>query len=331
MMAMDARYVCAKVIQEVIDQGSHLDHALAHHSGKLTHTKDRALAQELCYGTLRWYHRLAFILGKLLEKPLKSRDNDIQALLCSGLYQMGYLRIPDHAAISATVETARTLGKSWACDLVNAVLRRYQREKAALDQLANDSEPAHFSHPQWLINSIRTQWPECWPDILEANNTHPPLHLRVNLLRHTRAEYVQKLDKAGIDATLDPFTNSGIQLTDSINVDEIPGFREGEVSVQDFGAQLAADLLAVSAGDTVLDACAAPAASPDIYSNARRISENWSLLKNMPTAWGGLRKIYSVWVYKLTSYRPMSARSAPGGTGNSLIEFCSMHPVRPPA
>lgn len=258
MMAMDARYVCAKVIQEVIDQGSHLDHALAHHSGKLTHSRDRALAQELCYGTLRWYHRLAFVLGKLLEKPLKSRDNDIQALLCSGLYQMGYLRIPDHAAISATVETARTLGKSWACDLVNAVLRRYQREKAVLDQLANDSEPAHFSHPQWLINSIRTQWPEIWPGILEANNIHPPLHLRVNLLRHTRAEYVQKLDKAGIDATLDPFTETGIQLTDSINVDEIPGFREGEVSVQDFGAQLAADLLGASAGDLVLDACAAP-------------------------------------------------------------------------
>jgi 16S rRNA (cytosine967-C5)-methyltransferase len=255
---MDARYVSAKVIEAVINHRMYLDHALTEN---LTHTKDpreAALARELSYGIIRWYPRLIFITNLLLQKPLKARDTDVLALLCSGLYQLGYMRIPDHAAISATVETARALGKEWACQLLNAVLRRYQRERDAIERQILESEPARFAHPKWLIARLRDAWPDHWEQILLSNNEHPPMQLRVNLQRHTRPEYISLLGQAGIEAAATPLASTGITLSTGTNVEQIPGFYKGQASVQDIGAQLAAELLDARAGERVLDACAAP-------------------------------------------------------------------------
>ena len=255
---MDARYVSAKVAQEVINNRKHLDHALSIQLHTLKDPREKSLARELSYGIIRWYPRLTFLSSLLLAKPLKSKDGDILALICSGLYQLIYLRIPDHAAISATVETARKLGKPWACDLINAVLRRYQREKASMDEKITESEGALHAHPVWMISLLRSAWPDHWQKILASNNEYPPLQLRVNLQKQSRADYLLRLEHSGIAARPSKLTNTGITLDNPVNVEVIPGFEEGDITVQDYGAQLAAILLEAEKGHRVLDACAAP-------------------------------------------------------------------------
>jgi len=255
---MDARLIAAKVVQEVTTHHQHLDQVLGKYLESVKDPREKSLARELSYGVMRWYDRLTYLASLLLKKPFRAKDADLLALVCSGLYQLAYMRIPDHAAISATVETARSLGKPWACELINAVLRRYQREKSTLDNQVTESESALYSHPDWMIARLRKQWPEHWQSILNSNNEHPPLQLRVNLMRHTRAEYLQQLEVAGIEATPSKIVQSGITLSKPVNVEEIPGFNNGSISVQDFGAQLAVYILNASSNHRVLDACAAP-------------------------------------------------------------------------
>ncbi len=255
---MDARYISAKVVQEVINNHRHLDQVLAIQLEQVKDPREKGLARELSYGIMRWYPRLTFIANLILKKPLKAKDTDVLALICSGLYQLGYLRIPDHAAISATVETARKFGKPWACELINAILRRYQREKLSIEKKISESEPALFSHPEWMIALFRTEWPSHWQEILNSNNEHPPLQLRVNLQRQSRTEYLQRLEQIGMGASPASIVSSGIALNQAVNVEEIPGFLTGDVTVQDYGAQLAVTLLNATTGHRVLDACAAP-------------------------------------------------------------------------
>lgn len=255
---MDARYISAKVVSEVIMTRKHLDQLLATQLMSVTDLREKSLARELCYGIMRWHPRLSFITDMLLNKPLKAKDAEILALIYSGLYQFMFLRIPDHAAISATVETARKFGKPWATELINAILRRYQREQTAIEKKIKESESALYSHPDWLISTIRHQWPDYWQTILEANNQHPPMQLRVNLRIHSRENYLQNLASMGIEATPSKTVNTGVTLAKPLNVEDIPGFQTGDVSVQDFAAQLAVPLLDAKSGHRVLDACAAP-------------------------------------------------------------------------
>lgn len=250
--------IAAKVLAEVLGARRHLDLALAGRLAAGGDPREQKLARELCYGVMRWYHRLDFIAGLMLNKPLKARDLEVLALVYAGLYQLAYLRVPDHAAISATVAAARKLHKPWAGDLVNALLRRYQRERAAIDAEADASEVARFSHPAWMIEAFRGSWPEHWRQILEADNARPPLHLRVNLQRHSREDCLEKLLRAGLEAAPSAISESGIVLARAVNVEQIPGFDTGELTVQDTGAQLAAPLLVAAPGQRVLDACAAP-------------------------------------------------------------------------
>jgi len=255
---MDARFISVKVIHEVISKRKHLDQVLSTQLITLKDPREKSLARELSYGIMRFYPRLTHIARLLLRKSFKPKDEDVLVLICSGLYQLDYMRIPDHAAISATVETARKLGKPWACELINAVLRRYQREKSLLQEKVANSEIAHYSHPQWMISLLRDEWPDHWREILESNNQHPPLQLRVNLQRHSRDDYLRLLEQSGIAAIPCQFLSTGITVSKPVNVDEIPGFQTGDVSVQDFGAQLAVNILDPQAGQRVLDACAAP-------------------------------------------------------------------------
>ena len=126
---MNARVIAVQTLTDVIESKQHLDKSLSQYLSTATDIKDKKLAQEICYGTMRWYFRLTNIINLLLDKPLRKKDTDVFVLILSGLYQMIFMRIPDHAAISATVETARAINKAWATELVNAILRRYQREK----------------------------------------------------------------------------------------------------------------------------------------------------------------------------------------------------------
>ncbi len=222
--------------------------------------KDRAFYRELCYGTLRFYHRLDALLKPLLKKPLGKKDADIQALLLSGLYQIIYLRTPDHAAISASVDATKALKKPWARGLVNAVLRNFLRQRDGSTNKKDDlgTTAAANSHPVWLFDKLKSEWPADWQQIVDYNNAHPPMSLRVNLAKVQRDEYQQLLKSFDIQSEQDSHTPSGLLLHRAADPTKLPNFNEGWVSVQDQGAQLAAGLLELGPDMRVLDACAAP-------------------------------------------------------------------------
>jgi len=218
--------------------------------------RDRGLVQQLCYGTLRHAPRLQALLQQLLSKPLRDKDRDIQGLLLCGLYQLDDMRIPDHAAVAATVGATRSLRKNWAKGLTNAVLRRYLRERKEL--LAGLDEAALASHPEWLLQLLRQQWPDAASDIVQSNNAQPPMTLRVNARRISREAALQDLAREGIEASAGDISPQAIRLGQAREVLEIPGFSAGHLSVQDEAAQVAALLLEAAPGHRVLDACAAP-------------------------------------------------------------------------
>tara|TARA_R110002012_G_scaffold261068_3_gene442884 strand:+ start:2563 stop:3852 length:1290 start_codon:yes stop_codon:yes gene_type:complete len=220
--------------------------------------RDQALVQELAFGTARWYTRLDALTRDLLNKPMKAADLDLQALLLVGLYQLLYLRVPAHAAIAATVECATEMGKPWAKGMLNAVLRRVQRESAELLAIVDQSPSERVSHPGWLFKRLQRAWPEQLDAITHANNLHPPMTLRVNQQQVSRDDYLLALHNAGIAATACNFSTLGIQLAQACDVLQLPGFAQGQVSVQDEAAQLAAPLLDLQPGQRVLDACCAP-------------------------------------------------------------------------
>lgn len=220
--------------------------------------RDRPLLMALLMATLRWHHRLDWQLGQLLERPLKREDALLGALLRVGLAQIQDLRIPDHAAVSATVDASRELGLNRARGLVNAVLRRFLREREALEKRVEREPVARFSHPAWLIAALERDWPERWREILERGNELPPLWLRVNRRRIERAAYLELLGESGRSATADAIAGDALLLAEACSVNELPGFAAGLVSVQDVAAQRAADLLDLEPGCRVLDACAAP-------------------------------------------------------------------------
>jgi 16S rRNA (cytosine967-C5)-methyltransferase len=249
------RLIIAQVLQLVIIKGQSLDKALE--------TCAHALPQEsfikaVSFGVARFYHRLVAIIGLYLSKPLKPKDQDVYLLLLSGVYELLDMHTPSHAVVSETVNATRLLGKPWAAGLVNAMLRNLQRGQANLNTQLESNPSAHYAHPDWFIFAVKKAWPAHWRAILEANNQHPPMCIRVNQLKCSREQYLTKLQAIGLHAQAIPYTHSGIVITPAIAVDVLPGFRSGEVSVQDGAAQFAAELLELEAGQRVLDACAAP-------------------------------------------------------------------------
>jgi len=257
-MTPDARACAARVLVRVITDGRSLSEVLPATVQILADPRQRALVQELSYGTLRWYYRLEALLQRLLKKPLKQRDADVRCVLLVGLYQLDQLAMPQRVAINETVQATRTLNKQWASGLVNAVLRNYQRQAAELDAAVAAENVAGYAHPAWLIERLQTDWPHDWERILMANNTRPPFSLRVNRQRVTRVEYMETLADQTLGSVPLEHTVAGVKLEKPLPVEMLPGFTAGYVSVQDGAAQLAAGLLDLHPGQRVLDACAAP-------------------------------------------------------------------------
>jgi 16S rRNA (cytosine967-C5)-methyltransferase len=214
----------------------------------------RAAAQDMSYGTLRFYGQLRTLLDLLLQKPLQ--DDEVRALLLVALYQLQYSRAAEHAIVDHAVKVTQTLKKPWAKGLVNAVLRNFLRRRSALLEQSAADEEGRYSHPQWWIDRLRKEYPEDWAAILETDNQHPPMTLRVNCRAISTEAYISRLHQQGIEGR--QVGESAIMLEQPVAVDRLPGFDEGMVSVQDAGAQLAARLLDMSDGMRVLDACAAP-------------------------------------------------------------------------
>ncbi|WP_295539097.1 16S rRNA (cytosine(967)-C(5))-methyltransferase RsmB [uncultured Thiohalocapsa sp.] len=251
------RAAAARVVHAVRVDGRSLTTALAAAAGDVG-VRDQPLLTELCYGTLRLLPRLDALVAILLTRPLRRADRVLNALMAVGLYQLIYTRIPAHAAVAATVDATRALGRARAAGLVNAALRRFQREHerllAEVGSAADD--PALF--PDWLLRRLQAAWPEHWRRIVAASNQHPPMTLRVNRRRQSLRDYADALAAAGIAARLLAGLDSALILDQPVPTQRLPGFAEGRVSVQDAAAQCAALFLDPQPGERVLDACAAP-------------------------------------------------------------------------
>jgi 16S rRNA (cytosine967-C5)-methyltransferase len=249
------RAQAAGVVAAVATQGQSLDAALADAEERLPET-DRPLLRLLCYGTVRHYWRLSEQVDSLLERPLRRRDRVVHALLAVGMYQLADTRVPDHAAVSETVEAVRVLRRPRHASLVNAVLRRALRDRVG------EREPvgreAIYDHPAWLLDNLARDWPADWRDIVAANNRRAPMWLRANTRHGSAAEYLGRLKADGIGAECLPAVPGAVRLHEPVAVDALPGFGEGHVSVQDAAAQLAAPWLLDGIEGRVLDACAAP-------------------------------------------------------------------------
>ncbi len=249
----DRRLAAAGVLVAVARQGRALPAAL-----RRIPPDSRAWVQEMSFGVLRWYPRLEAMLGALLDRPLRARDARLHMLLLLGLYELEMLGRPAHAVVDASVNSAARVGRPWARGLVNAVLRGWLRRRGAILPALEDDPEARTAHPAWLLERLRSAWPEHWARICAADNARPPMTLRVNLSRIGREAYRERLAAVGLAARPVPGVASALVLERPLAVERLPGFAEGLVSVQDAAAQLAAFILAPRPGQRVLDACAAP-------------------------------------------------------------------------
>ncbi|MBL8201426.1 MAG: 16S rRNA (cytosine(967)-C(5))-methyltransferase RsmB [Chromatiales bacterium] len=255
------RALAARAVAGVLARGQTLDAALEAvlAQERQLEDRDRAQVRALAFGAVRGHHRHRALLKLLLKKPLQGDDPTLEALLSVGLFQLADPDHPDHAAVSATVAATRLLGQERASGLVNASLRRYQREAPALlDRLRPDGA-AWFSHPAWLLDHLRADWPEQWQEIAAANQRHPPFWLRVNRNRASVSDYAARVGaELGVGAAPLAGFPDALRLDSPVPVQRLPGFADGLVTVQDAASQLAAPLLAPEPGMRVLDACAAP-------------------------------------------------------------------------
>jgi 16S rRNA (cytosine967-C5)-methyltransferase len=254
---MNPRLAAARALAAVLNGKASLNSSLPKELDKVE-ARDRGLTQDLAFGTARWQPRLDALAERLLQKPFKAADADVHALLLVGLYQLLYTRIPAHAAIGETVGCADKLKKPWAKALLNAVLRRAQRESDAILAELERDPVVRTAHPRWLQKSLKAFWPQHWEAICAANNAHPPMILRINRRHHDRDAYLSLLAEQGVAAQACVYSRDGIVLAEACDVRGLPGFAEGWVSVQDEAAQLAAELLDLAPGQRVLDACCAP-------------------------------------------------------------------------
>ncbi|HRZ51607.1 MAG TPA: 16S rRNA (cytosine(967)-C(5))-methyltransferase RsmB [Candidatus Contendobacter sp.] len=254
---MNVRAIAAQALGQVLGEGRSLAVVLPPALARVA-PRDRGLLRELCYGVCRWQPELQVLLDGLLNRPLDPREPMVRALLLVGLYQLHHLRIPDHAAVAETVAAARQVRKPWAASLTNAVLRSFPRRRVELLARVEADTAARTAHPRWLLETLQRDWPDDWPAIVAANNARPPFTLRVNVLQDRRDAYQARLAAVGKHAEPVAVASAALTLAEPVEPAALPGFAEGQVSVQDAAAQLAAPLLAVEPGMRVLDACAAP-------------------------------------------------------------------------
>jgi 16S rRNA (cytosine967-C5)-methyltransferase len=254
----DTRALAAQALADVALRGTSLREAMEQKAPKLHDPRDRALLMALLSDGARWWLRYDAALDRLLEKPLRRKEPEVHALLVLGLVQLEVLSMQDYAAVAATVEAARALNRPRLAGLVNAVLRRWQRERVDLLAALDAKPQTRYAMPPWLTKAIATDWPAQQDAVLADSNREPPLMLRANRRRTTPDGLIEQLRAAGYQADPHPWLADGIVLPHSSDVTRMPGFVQGLFAVQDGAAQVAADMADVHAGQRILDACAAP-------------------------------------------------------------------------
>jgi len=257
-MKPDTRALAASGLAEIALRGASLREVMERTAPRLSDPRDRALLMALLSEGARWWLRYDTALGELLAKPLRRKEPAIHALLVLGLVQLEILELEDYAAVAATVEATRALKRPALAGLVNAVLRRWQRERG--ERIARlDARPdTRHAHPGWLAAALTRDWPTQAEAVMAADNREPPLMLRANRRHGDRAALIAALREAGQAAEAHPWLADGIVLPHSTDVTRLPGFADGAFAVQDGAAQVAADLVDAHDGQRVLDACAAP-------------------------------------------------------------------------
>jgi 16S rRNA (cytosine967-C5)-methyltransferase len=208
----------------------------------------------LAYGAIRFLGENQFFIHQLIDKKITNKK--IEALLCVALFQLNHDQSTDFTVVNEAVEAAKLINKSWAGSFVNGVLRNFIRQKERLQTELKNDEEAFYSYPLWWINLIKQNYTNDWESILLNGNKHPPLTLRINERKTNLKQYEEKLKSEAISYRV--LGNIALELTQPTPVEKIPGFMDGEVSIQDFGAQLAAKLLDLQDGQICLDACSAP-------------------------------------------------------------------------
>ncbi|QBG36282.1 16S rRNA (cytosine(967)-C(5))-methyltransferase RsmB [Litorilituus sediminis] len=256
-MAKNIRALAAKCCFSVIDQGRSLSDELPKKQD-LLEGKDKGLLQEICYGVIRYLPELEHDVRQLMQKPLTGKQRVFHFLIIVGVYQIKYMRVPDHAAVSETVAATSALKNRHMKALVNGVLRNFVRQQQNETQDEALADAVRFNHPGWFIKKLQAAYPKNWQAILQANQVKPPMWLRVNQQENSYEDYQALLTNADIEIkNIDKFSQA-IELTKAVEVTKLPGFEQGWVSIQDAAAQQAARLLDCQAGDVVLDCCAAP-------------------------------------------------------------------------
>ncbi len=254
-MSSAPREVAVNILLAVVKEGRSLTQALEDKLPALP-VSDHSFVKALCFGVCRDFYRLESLLQLLTTKPFRNKDLDIKLLLMAGLFQLQSMRVKPHAAVAETV--AAVGRKRWAKAVVNAVLRQFLREPSALTAQIDASWQYRYSHPDWMIARFKQDWPDQAEAILQANNQAGSMVLRVNQRMISRDDYLNHLQQQNIVAQPMETVDTAIVLEQAVPVQSLPGFEEGLVSVQDGAAQLAASLLEVKPGQTVLDMCAAP-------------------------------------------------------------------------
>ena len=245
-----ARVLASQVI-EAVQRGRSLRAELALALPQLPDVRDRALVEAICFAAIRHAARCDAALDAWTPRRLGARDAPLRALLQVGLVQLHVLGLPAHAAVAATVDACRAIGRAHQAGLVNALLRRASRDGLPVD------EPA-ARWPAWLRDEVRDAWPDQADAVFADSAAAAPLWLRVNTARQSRDAYSALLDVVGIAHATDATRADAVRLDTPVPVQALPGFADGAVSVQDGAAQQVADALAPPRGARVLDACAAP-------------------------------------------------------------------------
>jgi 16S rRNA (cytosine967-C5)-methyltransferase len=250
------RAEAARVLVAVLDDGRSLKAVLSAALPKIADPRDRGLLEAIVFAALRHERRYTFVLSRWLTRPLPvgtAKDRAVARLLLVGLAQLDALGMAPHAAVGATVDAVKQLGREGLAGLFNAVLRKATREPWAVP----DSRAVRTSHPDWMVRRFEADWPERVDALLEANNTEAPLWLRANAPCVGREALAARWSEAGIASESGP-ARDGLRVLERANPTQLPGFDDGAFHVQDLAAQLAVEALGPLQGQRVLDACAAP-------------------------------------------------------------------------
>ena len=245
---MSVTLTSGRILEAVIDRKVSLDTAI----DEVEKGERQPKVRECAYGCCRHYLGYDRLLDDMLERPIRKKDRLLHFMLIAGMYQLEHMATPDHAVVNETVGSLKKRF-AWARKFVNGVLREFARRRDS-----GKLERSGADYPDSMVVMIRGDWPEHWQAILDASNQRPPLTLRVNPWKISRQAYCGELDRLGVTYSTTPDSALGVILDTAVNVEQIPGFSAGQVSIQDESAQLVASALDLSPGQRVLDGCAAP-------------------------------------------------------------------------